>query len=79
MEINKIFSVICDIAAAGIIATTGVLLYENKKKKEKADLNAVLKLLEIRDDAQDIRIDHCDKDIKKLDERIDLLEKSNKK
>ena len=79
MEINKIFSVIGCTVAAYTIAVTGVLLYKNKKKKEEADLNAILKILEIRGDAQDIRLNSCDRCIKKLNERIDSLEKSNKK
>ena len=78
MEINKIFLVIGCIVVAGDIAVTGALLYKNKKKKEEADLNAIIKLLEIRDDALEIMIDHCDKHIKKLNERIDSLEKSKK-
>ena len=78
MEINKIFLVIGCAVAAGTIAATGVLLYKNKKKKEEADLNAVLKVLEIRGDAQDIRLNICDRCIKKLNERIDSLEKSKK-
>lgn len=79
MEINKIFSVIGCTVAAGTIAVTGALLYKNKKNKEEADLNAILKVLEIRGDAQDIRLNSCDRRIKKLNERIDSLEKSNKK
>ena len=76
MEINKIISISCGAATAGVMAITGVLLY---KKKKKADLNAILKLLEMRDDVQDIVLDACNKRITKLNERIDSLEKSNKK
>ena len=79
MEINKIISISCGTAAAGIMAVTGVLLYKNKKKKEKDDLNTILKLLEIREDVRDMELDACTKRISKLDERIDSLEKSNKK
>ena len=79
MEINKIISISCGTAVAGIMAVTGVLLYKNKKKKEKADLNATLKILEIREDVHDIALDACTKRISKLNERIDSLEKSNKK
>ena len=76
MEINKIISISCGTAVAGIMAVTGVLLY---KKKEKDDLNKILKLLEMRDDVQDIALDACNKCISKLNKRIDSLEKSNKK
>ena len=78
MEINKILLVIGGTVVAGTIAVTGALLYKNKKKKEKADLNAILKILEIRGDAQDIRLNACDRCIKKLNERIDSIEKSKK-
>ena len=79
MEINKIILISCGTAAAGIMAVTGVLLYKNKKKKEKDDLNTILKLLEIREDVRDMALDSCTKSISKLNERIDSLEKSNKK
>lgn len=79
MEINKIISISCGAAAAGIIAVTGVLLYKNKKEKEKADLNTILKLLTMTDDVQNMALDACNKRITKLNERIDSLEKSNKK
>ena len=81
MEINKIISISCGAVTAGIMAVTGVLLYKNKKKKAEADLNAIIKIkiLESRADLQDIRLDSCSNCIKKINERIDLLEKSNKK
>ena len=75
MEINKIISISCGAVTAGVMAVTGVLLY---KKKKEADLNAILKLLEMRDDVQDIALDACSKRISKLNERIDSLEKSKK-
>ena len=76
MEINKIISISCGAVTAGVMAVTGVLLY---KKKKEADLNAILKLLEMRDNVQDIALDACNKRISKLNKRIDSLEKSNKK
>ena len=79
MEINKIISISCGTAAAGIMAVTGVLLYKIEKKKEKDDLNTIFKLLEIREDFHDMALDACTKRISKLNERVDSLEKSNKK
>ena len=76
MEINKIISISCGALTAGVMAVTGVLLY---KKKKEADLNAILKNLEMIDDVQNIAIDACTKRISKLNKRIDSLEKSNKK
>ena len=77
-SIIKFQSVIGGTVVASTIAVTGALLYKNKKKKEEADLNAILKILEIRGDAQDIRLNACDRCIKKLNERIDSIEKSKK-
>ena len=79
MEINKIISISCGAAAAGVMAVTGALLYKNKKKKEKDDLSTILKLLSMTDDVQNIALEACNKRITKLNERIDSLEKSNKK
>ena len=79
MEINKIISISCGAAVSGVMAVTGALLYKNKKKKEKDDLNTILKLLSMTDDVQNIALEACNKRITKLNERIDSLEKSNKK
>ena len=79
MEINKIISISCGAVTAGVMAVTGVLLYKNKKKKEKDDLNKILKLLSMTDDVQNIALDACIKRISKLNKRVDSLEKSNKK
>ena len=75
MEINKIISISCGALTAGVMAVTGVLLY---KKKKEADLNAILKNLEMIDDFQNIALDACTKRISKLNKRIDSIEKSKK-
>ena len=79
MEINKIISISCGTAVAGIMAVTGVLFYKNKKKKEDADLNDILKNLAMIDNVQNMALDACIKRISKLNKRVDSLEKSNKK
>ena len=79
MEINKIISISCGTAVVGIMAVTGVLFYKSKKKKEDADLNAILKNLAIIDNVQNMTLDACIKRISKLNKRVDSLEKSNKK
>ena len=80
MGINGIIVIICSIVV--ILITISVILYiiyATKEEKAEVTLLSYLKNLEVKYSIQEIQITFCNHHIKNLTERVDSLEKSNRK
>lgn len=80
MGIDRIIVIVCSVVV--ILITISVILYiiyATKIGKVETTLFSYLKILETKDAIQEVQITFCNHHIKNLTERVDSLEKSNKR